>query len=313
VLLPQSTWAQPVTVEYYHLDAVGSVRAVTNQSGQVVRRHDYFPFGDGSDGTTQGGDPHRFAGQERDPETGLDYFGARYYASRSGRFTTVDPVVDQDAALANPQRWNRYAYALNNPIRFTDPDGRDTIDLLIGFGQGIGNTAVGAVTGFFTLATNPRAVASAIAADVRLLGHGLANPGAVLDAYVSLATSANDADQRALGAAIGQGTAVAALALAPTAKGATTQVVHYTDAAGKASIEASGSLRVGTYVTKPSQVRGLSAAQIESRLEIQPGRGAHSFTTRVPNKDLAVPPNGPRTSGAAWQRQLTDAARIRKE
>lgn len=124
VLLPQSTWAQPVTVEYYHLDAVGSVRAVTNQSGQVVRRHDYFPFGDGSDGTTPGKDPHRFAGQERDPETGLDYFGARYYASRTGRFTTVDPVITLDENLVDPQRWNRYAYVRNNPLRYTDPEGR---------------------------------------------------------------------------------------------------------------------------------------------------------------------------------------------
>jgi RHS repeat-associated protein len=120
-----------VVVEYYHLDALGSVRAVTNESGQVLRRHDYHPFGHG-DGVPTGTDPLRFTGKERDADTGLDYFGARYYASRTGRFTTVDPLMNTEAALTDPQRWNRYAYSLNNPLRYIDPDGRDV--LAIGHG-----------------------------------------------------------------------------------------------------------------------------------------------------------------------------------
>ena len=120
--LATRAWAQG-TVEYYHVDALGSVRAVTDQSGAVVRRHDYFPFGE--EYLAQAGrDARRFTAKERDAETGLDYFGARYYASRSGRFTTVDPALDIQAALTDPQRWNRYAYVRNNPLRFTDPDGR---------------------------------------------------------------------------------------------------------------------------------------------------------------------------------------------
>jgi RHS repeat-associated protein len=122
--------AQPPAevVEYYHTDALGSVRAVTDQSGALVRRHDYFPFGE--EYLVQvGADNHRFTGKERDAETGLDYFGARYYASRSGRFTSVDPALDIEAALFDPQRWNRYAYVRNNPLRFIDPDGRLTYRL----------------------------------------------------------------------------------------------------------------------------------------------------------------------------------------
>jgi RHS repeat-associated protein len=119
-------------VEYYHLDAIGNVRAVTNAAGQVVERHDYLPFGEewcpGPPaqvcGSVTPGQPKRFTGKERDAETGLDYFGARYYGSKIGRFTTVDPVYTWQENLVDPQRWNRYAYARNNPLRYVDPDGK---------------------------------------------------------------------------------------------------------------------------------------------------------------------------------------------
>jgi RHS repeat-associated protein len=119
----------PEIVEYYHLDALGSVRAVTNPSGAVVRTHDYRPFGEGEN-PTAGTDPTRFTGKERDTESGFDYFGARYYASRSGRFTTVDPGhVGGD--IFNPQSWNGYAYALNNPLRFVDPLGMEPCQITL--------------------------------------------------------------------------------------------------------------------------------------------------------------------------------------
>lgn len=79
--------------------------------------------------------------KERDNETGLDFFEARYYASTQGRFTSIDPyniVLETQFAtdakkaqsqfvsyLSNPQRWGRYNYALNNPLLYTDPDGED--------------------------------------------------------------------------------------------------------------------------------------------------------------------------------------------
>ncbi len=75
----------------------------------------------------QGTNTRKFTGKERDQETGLDYFGARYYGSKIGRFTTVDPVYTWRENLVDPQRWNRYAYARNNPLRYVDPDGRQTV------------------------------------------------------------------------------------------------------------------------------------------------------------------------------------------
>lgn len=121
LLCPAAVSAQ--AVEYYHLDAIGSVRVVTDHTGVVIERHDYLPFGDEvtPPPVTQS---RQFTGKERDAETGLDYFGARYYSAKRGRFTTVDPLYTWQENLVDPQRWNRYAYARNNPLRFTDPDGR---------------------------------------------------------------------------------------------------------------------------------------------------------------------------------------------
>lgn len=69
------------------------------------------------------------SGKEHDAETsnsamgdGLDYFGARYFSGAQGRFTSPDPLM-ASAHPENPQTWNRYAYALNNPLRNVDIDG----------------------------------------------------------------------------------------------------------------------------------------------------------------------------------------------
>jgi RHS repeat-associated protein len=107
------------TVIYYHTDAIGSVRMITDANGQVISRHDYLPFGEPWTPLSNA-DVRQFAGKERDAETGLDYFGARYYSSVRGRFTSPDLV---DPSLTNPQTFNRYRYALNNPLRYIDPDG----------------------------------------------------------------------------------------------------------------------------------------------------------------------------------------------
>ena len=123
--VPRVATAQSEQVYYYLLDALGSVRAITDATNQIVERHDYLPFGEAPPGEPAGQDAHRVAGKERDSDTGFDYFGGRYYASGNGRFTSVDPVLDQQKALGDPQQWNRYAYVRNNPLKFVDPDGRE--------------------------------------------------------------------------------------------------------------------------------------------------------------------------------------------
>lgn len=69
----------------------------------------------------------KFTGKERDTESGLDYFGARYYASSMGRWVSPDPKAPNLKHLFNPQKWNKYNYVLNNPLSNIDPDGLEEI------------------------------------------------------------------------------------------------------------------------------------------------------------------------------------------
>jgi RHS repeat-associated protein len=67
----------------------------------------------------------KFTGKERDAETGLDFFGARYFSGAQGRFTSPDPKIFSSRHLMQPQKWNKYAYVQNNPLARFDPDGAD--------------------------------------------------------------------------------------------------------------------------------------------------------------------------------------------
>jgi len=110
---------------------------MTDQSGNPVARHDYLPFGveilsgyagrPGQWGTTDNVSA-KFTGQERDTETGLDFFQARYHGSAQARFLSPDPLGNFVASAADPQSWNMYAYARNNPLTLVDPTGLDYCD-----------------------------------------------------------------------------------------------------------------------------------------------------------------------------------------
>jgi RHS repeat-associated protein len=122
-------------IYYYHTDPAGTPLAVTNTSGAVVWKGYYEPFG--NEYAIQGtiGNDVRFAGNKKDDETGLNYFGARYMDSALGRFHAPDPVgpVDSktgkinDKILTEPQRLNAYAYALNGPGRYVDREGQNPV------------------------------------------------------------------------------------------------------------------------------------------------------------------------------------------
>lgn len=78
------------------------------------------------------------------PETGLDYFGARYFSSAQGRWASPDrPFADQ--YFHDPQSWNLYAYARNNPLRFVDDNGEGVKELLFGMFNATSTNAVGGI------------------------------------------------------------------------------------------------------------------------------------------------------------------------
>jgi RHS repeat-associated protein len=123
---------------YYFSDHLGSASVITSDLGVIQEASDYYPYG-GEIAITHG-DPntYKFTGKERDAEAGLDYFGSRHFASTMGRFMKTDPDTATPLHLINPQRWNMYAYALNNPLTYTDPDGRDAaavnFSMMVGHG-----------------------------------------------------------------------------------------------------------------------------------------------------------------------------------
>jgi RHS repeat-associated protein len=126
----------PETVRYYIADHLGSASVIADEAGISKGETMYYPFG--AERWSSGTDTnhYKFTGKERDTETGLDYFGARYNASNMGRFMSPDPLPwihwqhgDKDdqkkfeSYLENPQNLNMYAYVLNNPLNKTDPTG----------------------------------------------------------------------------------------------------------------------------------------------------------------------------------------------
>jgi RHS repeat-associated protein len=115
---------------HLHTDHLGTVRAVTDGNGVGIDTRRYLPFG-GEVAPSSSVERHKFTGHERDdngsdrPWGDLDYMHARYYAPFVGRFLSLDPAAGKPAL---PQSWNRYVYVRNNPIGFTDPDGRADVD-----------------------------------------------------------------------------------------------------------------------------------------------------------------------------------------
>jgi RHS repeat-associated protein len=133
---------------YYHADHLGSTGWMTDETGRVEERVEYYPYGEvWRDWRQQSGEPHLaqrflFTAKEYDEETGLYYFGARYYDAKLCRWASSDPMLgkylptgdpDTDGGLPglggiyNARNLSLYAYAHHGPITYKDPDGLLTI------------------------------------------------------------------------------------------------------------------------------------------------------------------------------------------
>jgi RHS repeat-associated protein len=126
-------------LNYVLSDLQGTARAVMNNNGSssvVVGRHDYLPFGEeigsglglrtpGQGYSASDTNRWKYGMLQRDAATGLDHAGWRKYESNSGRWTSPDPLSGQ---LGDPQGFNHYTYAANDPVNFVDPSGLDIHD-----------------------------------------------------------------------------------------------------------------------------------------------------------------------------------------
>jgi RHS repeat-associated protein len=113
---------QGLTTDYFLTDALGSVRQLTNSTGQVTLAKSYQPYGSVMSSAGTASSIYGFAGEQTDPYTELLFLNARYYDPALGRFISADSIVPQ---ASNPQALNRYSYAYNSPLNYIDPSGHD--------------------------------------------------------------------------------------------------------------------------------------------------------------------------------------------
>jgi RHS repeat-associated protein len=124
---------------------------ITDSSGVIKAESDYRPFGAELQIVNNDPNDYKFTGKKRDVESGLDFFGARYYSSGFGRFVTPDwsagPATVPYAHLENPQTLNLYSYIDNNPVNSIDPDGHAAREYMVYNAGGFGpNMFVGGPT-----------------------------------------------------------------------------------------------------------------------------------------------------------------------
>jgi len=188
-------------VSYYHSDALGSTRLITDSSQNILFSNGYQPFGQ-DNGTPGGSGTYKFTGKPVSQATGLYYYYHRWYDPSIGRFISVDP---RPGTLSSPQTLNPYVYVINSPATYNDPRG-EFFNILIGAVAGaiIGGAvcawqhggwsnsclvsiAVGAIAGAVAGATfNP---ALGVAAEMGLSGLGAAVAAGAISGAASGAAS----------------------------------------------------------------------------------------------------------------------------
>ena len=114
-------------LKYVYPDHLGSSSRMADASGKQVKALWYAPFGATAKETGAASARYRYTGKEKD-DTGLYYYGARYYDDQLGRFLAADSVLPD---VYDPQQLNRFAYVRNNPIKLIDPDGHAAIAAMI--------------------------------------------------------------------------------------------------------------------------------------------------------------------------------------
>jgi len=131
-------------IYYFHGDHLGSSSVITDRFGRNYEHLEYFPYGETwvEETRSERNLPYKFTGKELDPETGLYYFGARYYDPVVSVWVSVDPYIGRyldgnpAGGIYYPRNISLFGYAGNNPIKYTDADG-NFIQIAVGFVVGM--------------------------------------------------------------------------------------------------------------------------------------------------------------------------------
>ncbi len=193
---------------YYHTDHLGSSTVITNASGNKVQETYYYPFGE-TRVSTGNATNYKYTGQEEDPETGLYYYGARYYDPIIGRFISADTIVPN---FADPQSLNRYSYVENNPLRYIDPTGHFKFETFMkAFVTGLVGGAV------FVLSGGSAAFAAGAIGKLMLAGMAAGAAAGATSAALNGGNLGQILTSAAIGGALGGVGALASFAVGPAA------------------------------------------------------------------------------------------------
>jgi RHS repeat-associated protein len=124
----ESLAAQKPLIRYQLGNHLGSAAVEVDSGGKVISYEEYYPYGNTAyqavvNSVEVSLKRYRYTGKERDQESGLYYYGARYYAAWLGRWVSCDPIGITKTS-------NLYLYVENNPVRFDDPEGKDSFDCI---------------------------------------------------------------------------------------------------------------------------------------------------------------------------------------
>ena len=144
---------------FYHLDHLGSSSYITDREGRITQHTEYIAFGEVlfEEHSTSRTIPYLFNGKELDTETGLYYYGARYYDPKISLWLNVDPLAEKYPHVSP------YTYTLNNPIMLVDPTGMESED------------PIG--PGYYTATTNSKTLGFSLRHPIAALSIGLPKKG----------------------------------------------------------------------------------------------------------------------------------------
>ncbi|MDQ6482671.1 RHS repeat-associated core domain-containing protein, partial [Dyadobacter sp. LHD-138] len=211
-----------IAFQYYVKDHLGNVRVVFNENGDILQKNDFYPFGLEIDRNSpiqtqvarNGINRYNFLGRETQIATGYIDLQARFYDPTTGRFMQVDPETEGQL------EFSPYHYSFNNPIRFSDPDGRwpECCKGLVDFATGVGSALNDDIHGGNPIAASPGYV------DAYNSGRTAGHYAAIVVGAAEIAGGALGVGASGFGAAVSGGAALpAALAAATASVGAMAQ------------------------------------------------------------------------------------------